>query len=369
MVLQCPPRTSIVVQVAQYGKSNGTSCPEGRNEWNTTCTWPSGLQYSLLQSVVEACHKRRLCRFHATPSPDPCPWLRNFVEVAYKCRPYEFRSKMACENEIVHLSCGANSRIAIYSASFGRTEYESVSCPQPPGIPEETCLAMYATETVMRICHGRRRCSLSADTTTLGKPCSHQSRMYLKVVYTCAPRKVLLEQYDSGLAEDELPDPEYDYEDVVVESESYSEWPNLAGRRENYTTAMPHTPVSPHAHREKNHVGQEQVLYALLALSILLISVLGVATLWLLWQRRQLQVAGVTPSQPKVFPGAGGTAGDVCQIDTGMDLINITPTAVTIVPGPHPHHLYPAEEVLTFTCEEEPEVSASRGSNTQYYYG
>lgn len=46
MILQCPPHTSIVVQVAQYGKSNGTSCPEGRTEWNTTCTWPSGLQAS-----------------------------------------------------------------------------------------------------------------------------------------------------------------------------------------------------------------------------------------------------------------------------------------------------------------------------------
>lgn len=50
----------------------------------------------------------------------------------------EFRSKMACENEIVQLGCGPNSRIAVYSASFGRTEYESVTCPQPPGIPEES---------------------------------------------------------------------------------------------------------------------------------------------------------------------------------------------------------------------------------------
>lgn len=65
---------------------------------------------------------------------------------------------------------------------------------------------------------------------------------------------MLLDQFvDAGLPEDEVSDPEYDYEDPMVESESYSEWPNLAGRRENYTTALPFTPASPHAHREKSY--------------------------------------------------------------------------------------------------------------------
>jgi hypothetical protein len=50
----------------------------------------------------------------------------------------EFRSKIACENEVVPLKCNPNSRIAVYSASYGRTEYESIQCPQPPGVPEES---------------------------------------------------------------------------------------------------------------------------------------------------------------------------------------------------------------------------------------
>lgn len=50
----------------------------------------------------------------------------------------EFRSKVACENDVVQLKCNPHSRIAIYSASFGRTEYESVQCPQPQGVPEES---------------------------------------------------------------------------------------------------------------------------------------------------------------------------------------------------------------------------------------
>lgn len=37
----------------------------------------------------------------------------------------------------------------------------------------------------MQMCHGRRRCTISADSTTFGNPCRPDSRMYLKTVYTC----------------------------------------------------------------------------------------------------------------------------------------------------------------------------------------
>lgn len=41
----------------------------------------------------------------------------------------EFRSKVACENDNMPLVCNPYSRIAIYSASFGYIERESVQCP------------------------------------------------------------------------------------------------------------------------------------------------------------------------------------------------------------------------------------------------
>lgn len=47
------------------------------------------------------------------------------------------------------------------------------------------CLVSFATEAVMQLCHGRRRCTISADTQTFGNPCRPDSRMYLKTVYTC----------------------------------------------------------------------------------------------------------------------------------------------------------------------------------------
>lgn len=47
-------------------------------------------QYSLIQMVVEACQKKRTCKFLSSPKTfggDPCPGHRKFIEVAYKCRP------------------------------------------------------------------------------------------------------------------------------------------------------------------------------------------------------------------------------------------------------------------------------------------
>lgn len=47
----------------------------------------------MLQTVVEACHKKRQCKFHASPSAfggDPCPGFRKYIEVAYKCRPCKY---------------------------------------------------------------------------------------------------------------------------------------------------------------------------------------------------------------------------------------------------------------------------------------
>lgn len=50
----------------------------------------------------------------------PSPLLRSLTD--------EFRSKVACENDNMPLMCNPYSRIAIYSASFGHTERESVQC-------------------------------------------------------------------------------------------------------------------------------------------------------------------------------------------------------------------------------------------------
>ncbi|XP_031633868.1 uncharacterized protein LOC116347430 [Contarinia nasturtii] len=247
--LSCPRGTSISIELAQYEKNgiDGYSlCPTASTEIATgtdatangtsshstndivshqeSCLWPNALQYSLLQTAIEACQKKTHCKFLPAPKSfggNPCPGIRKIIEYAYKCRPYEFRSKVACENEVIQLVCNPFSRIAIYSASYGRTEYESIQCTQPQGIKEETCLVSFATETVMQLCHGRRRCTISADTQTFGNPCRPDSRMYLKTVYTCVPRKVLLESFDVPMELDEQNQQESDYENELDEDDGH----------------------------------------------------------------------------------------------------------------------------------------------------
>lgn len=62
-----------------------------------------------------------------------------------------------------------------------------------------------------------------------------------------------MEHNDAGIGEDEVANPQYDYDYTVEgEGEAYSEWPNLAGRRENYTTVMPIL-KNPHPYKDKDN--------------------------------------------------------------------------------------------------------------------
>lgn len=102
--------------------------------------------------MVEACTRKRHCKFSTSPAqrdastaliPVPSAQQCNgippkFVEVAYKCRPLEFRSKIICENETIQLKCKRNARIAIYSAMFGRVQFQSAQCLQPHGVEDES---------------------------------------------------------------------------------------------------------------------------------------------------------------------------------------------------------------------------------------
>ncbi|XP_012254018.2 uncharacterized protein LOC105684890 isoform X2 [Athalia rosae] len=272
MTLRCPPGTTISVTLAQYGRAGVASIskcstpsppPTIDKEPVRTCLWPRALEYSLLQTVVEACQKKRQCKFNTSPETfqgDPCPGLPKYIEIAYKCRPYEFRSKIACENDNVNLICNPGSRVAIYGATYGRTQYESLQCPQPQGVPDETCLMSHATETVMQLCHGKRRCSLTADSQTFGKPCRPDSKVYLKVVYTCVPRKVLREQYEGAVEADEMDlvdefEEGFDRADFRAE---FSPSPNLEGPqpqpRDNSSRDGPTVSSSPPRARTNNDV-------------------------------------------------------------------------------------------------------------------
>ncbi|GFY49963.1 SUEL-type lectin domain-containing protein [Trichonephila inaurata madagascariensis] len=139
--IECWPNTVINIYLAQYGRqvpSHQLCPPEGVTDGDlsmlndtTNC-----LSTHALRTVEESCRDQRICNVKTSPQTfgyDPCPGVRKYAEVAYKCRPNMFSNKVVCEGDRLRLRCHRNLRIVIYSAAFGATHYGVPECPQPEG--------------------------------------------------------------------------------------------------------------------------------------------------------------------------------------------------------------------------------------------
>ncbi|XP_025420971.1 protein eva-1 homolog C isoform X3 [Sipha flava] len=375
LALTCPAGTIISVQTAQYTPGSLASpCSDTRlaANLNNSCSWPQALQYSLLQSVVEACQKKQQCRVQPSVGKyDPCPGHPKFIQVDYKCRPFEFRSKVACEDEVVNLQCNPNSRLAVFSASYGRTEYESIQCPQPQGVPEETCLVSYATETVMTVCHGKRNCRLVADAATFGNPCKPASRMYLKVVYNCVPRRVLKEQFEEPAHSDEPTVMELDYFDnpgvaPVQPFESLSPPANDPRTRYNESGTNP----IGQGNSSSSSLEKRDKFYLYLGGGLIggLLSILCVVAAKFVWQRSRRHLDNKhkpenTNHDMSIDPNAFGD--NISEVDADIDLTDITQFPITIIPT---QQLSPSE-VVRYGNEGIAPKSLCRNDSSQYFYG
>ncbi|OXB54829.1 hypothetical protein ASZ78_003122 [Callipepla squamata] len=144
---------------------------------------------ALLQKTLDECQDRRSCRFLVRSrlfGVDPCPATAKYLLVWYKCRPNEYKSKVACEDDKLRLSCKKNMVIAIYSAIFGRTQGGSLECPyQNLGMPMIECKSATALQLMIKRCHGKRSCSIYASTYEFGDPCYPGIQKHLNVIYTC----------------------------------------------------------------------------------------------------------------------------------------------------------------------------------------
>ncbi|XP_076372792.1 protein eva-1-like isoform X2 [Tachypleus tridentatus] len=197
--IECFPNTVISINLVQYGRPvpSFQLCPPEtlgdtyflRNDSNI-CLSPEALR-----AVEAACREQQVCKMRTSPESlggDPCPGVRKYAEVAYKCRPDVFYNEIACEGQRLRLRCSKSMRIVIYSASFGGTRFGVPECLQQESAGNQDCQVSYATETVLRSCLGKRKCSVAADKDTFGDPsCSRGSSLFLKVVYTCVPKEIL----------------------------------------------------------------------------------------------------------------------------------------------------------------------------------
>ncbi|XP_065537838.1 protein eva-1 homolog A isoform X3 [Lathamus discolor] len=237
--LRCPHRTTISIQSSFYGRivpshqmcpsryphsyatltKEDVACSVGTSLqifWGTLGKFPSlfgGVPQSFVLpnvalipqcavlgqggKMLDECQDRRSCQFLVNSrlfGADPCPGTGKYLIVWYKCRPNEYKSKVACEDDQLRLSCKKSMVIAIYSAVFGRTQGGSLECPyQNLGMPMIECQSATALQFMIKRCHGKRRCSIYASTYEFGDPCYPGIRKHLNVIYTCVPKKLLHE--------------------------------------------------------------------------------------------------------------------------------------------------------------------------------
>ncbi|MCJ8749889.1 hypothetical protein PDJAM_G00192830 [Pangasius djambal] len=200
LTVRCPPRTTITVQSAFYGRKNSAHslfCP---SPYSINGPRPlSGVTSchvaTALQKMTDECEDRRSCELLVNSrlfGTDPCPSIGKSLTLQYKCRPNEYKSKVVCEGEKLRVSCKTGMQIAVYSAMFGRTQEGALECPpHHRRAPSVDCHAEGALQVMTSLCQGKRTCAVRASAQEFGDPCYAGTRKYLSVIYTCVPKKLL----------------------------------------------------------------------------------------------------------------------------------------------------------------------------------
>ncbi|GCB72193.1 hypothetical protein scyTo_0001863 [Scyliorhinus torazame] len=134
--LRCPHRTTISIQSSFYGRRapSHQMCPsrypqtfKDLEKEDLSCS-----AITSLQKMLDECQDRRNCQLLVNGrifGTDPCPGTSKYLIVWYKCRPNEYKSKVACEDDKLRLNCKRSMVVAIYSAIFGRSQEGSLECP------------------------------------------------------------------------------------------------------------------------------------------------------------------------------------------------------------------------------------------------
>ncbi|XP_062406399.1 protein eva-1 homolog C isoform X2 [Sardina pilchardus] len=201
--VRCPPRTTITVQSAFYGRRGpaySQPCPAPLSVLSGA--WPIGEETpchvsTSLQKMYAECQDRRSCQVLVNSrlfGSDPCPSTSKYLTLWYKCRPNEYKSKVVCEGERMRLSCKSGMQIAVYSATFGRTQQGTLECPpNHRRAPSVDCQSSTTLQVLTSRCQGKQSCSIRASSREFGDPCYAGTRKYLNVIYTCVPKKLLQE--------------------------------------------------------------------------------------------------------------------------------------------------------------------------------
>ncbi|XP_061560159.1 protein eva-1 homolog C isoform X1 [Phycodurus eques] len=202
--VRCPPRTTITVQSAFYGRKGSSDLHQCPQSYQALLGYydARGDEYcsvsTALQKMLDECQDRRSCQVLVNSrvfGMDHCPGSGKYLTVLYKCRPNEYKSKVVCEEDRMRLSCKRGMQIVVYSAMFGRTQQGALECPLPHRRASSMdCQSSIALQVVTSRCQAKKSCVLRASSREFGDPCYSGTRKYLSVIYTCVPKKLLQEQ-------------------------------------------------------------------------------------------------------------------------------------------------------------------------------
>ncbi|NWS18007.1 EVA1C protein, partial [Pachyramphus minor] len=191
--LHCPRHSTISVQSAFYGQDShmcSTQEPKTRMAEPRNCVAPTSLQ-----KVLDECQNLRSCQLLVNSrvfGPDLCPGTTKFLLVSFKCKPTEYKTKSACENQELKLHCQESKFLIIYSATYGRwAQEESVCSAEAEHIPPFDCLSYTALEVLSKRCSGKQRCKIIVSSQDFGSPCLPGVTKSLTVSYACVPKFIL----------------------------------------------------------------------------------------------------------------------------------------------------------------------------------
>ncbi|KFQ28920.1 Protein eva-1 C, partial [Mesitornis unicolor] len=191
--LHCPRHSTISVQSAFYGQDYhmcSTQEPETRMTEPINCVAPTSLQ-----KVLDECQNLRSCQLLVNSrvfGPDLCPGTTKFLLVSFKCKPTEYKTKSACENQELKLHCQESKFLIIYSATYGRWAHQANVCStEVERVPPFDCLSYTALEVLSKRCYGKQRCKIIVTSQKFGSPCLPGVTKYLNVSYACVPKFIL----------------------------------------------------------------------------------------------------------------------------------------------------------------------------------
>ncbi|NXS49206.1 EVA1C protein, partial [Balaeniceps rex] len=192
--LHCPRHSTISVQSAFYGQDYhmcSTQEPETRMTEPINCVAPTSLQ-----KVLDECQNLRSCQLLVNSrvfGPDLCPGTTKFLLVSFKCKPTEYKTKSACENQELKLHCQESKFLIIYSATYGRWAHqENVCSTEVERVPPFDCLSYTALEVLSKRCYGKQRCKIIVTSRDFGSPCLPGVTKLLNVSYACVPKFILM---------------------------------------------------------------------------------------------------------------------------------------------------------------------------------